>query len=61
LPGEKGLLGKQLLGLHVGLQLADLGQFVRRGTDDKLDDVTWSDFISPGLELSLLLASWIRQ
>ncbi len=43
-------------GLHVGLQVADLGQFVRRGTDDKLDDVRWADFVSPGAEVGVLLA-----
>lgn len=41
--------------LHAAVQLADLGQFVRRGTDDKLDDVRWSDFLAPGFELGVSL------
>lgn len=45
----------KFLGYHVGFQVFDLGQFVRRGTDDKLDSIRWADFVSPGMELSLLL------
>jgi hypothetical protein len=38
--------------LHLGIQLADLGQFVHR-SDNKLDDVRWDDFVSPGVELGV--------
>jgi hypothetical protein len=41
--------------LRGGVQLADLGQFVRRGSDDKLDDVRWSDFVSPGVEVGFAI------
>ena len=44
------------IGFRFGLQIADLGQFVREGSDDKLDDdIAWSDFISPGVEVGALL------
>jgi hypothetical protein len=42
-------------GVRFGFQVADLGQFVRRGTNDKLDSVRWADFMSPGAEFSFLL------
>ncbi len=42
-------------GAHFGFQVADLGQFVRHGTNDELDSVRWADFVSPGAEFSLLL------
>lgn len=38
-------------GVHAGFQVADLGQFIRPDEDD---DVTWSSFVAPGLELGLL-------
>lgn len=44
------------LGGHLGLQIFDLGQFVRQGGDDKLDDVRWADFVSPGVEFGYTLA-----
>lgn len=44
------------IGFRFGLQIADLGQFVREGSDDELDDdIAWSDFISPGVEVGALL------
>jgi hypothetical protein len=40
------------VGLHVGFQVADLGQFVRPTGDD---DITWSSFVAPGLEAGFLI------
>jgi hypothetical protein len=47
--------GKCPFGLHVGLVLADLGQFAAVGDAGSVDDVRWNNFLSPGLELGLLL------
>lgn len=44
------------IGLRIGVQLIDLGQFVRRNDDDELADVQWADFVSPGVEVGLSLA-----
>lgn len=41
-------------GFHLGLQLADLGQFVATGEDGAVGDVRWDSFFSPGLELGAL-------
>lgn len=41
------------LGVHAGLQLFDLGQFVR--SDDA--DVKWSSFVAPGVELGALIGT----
>ena len=50
--------GEYPLGVHVGLMLADLGQFAAVGTDEgTVDDVRWSNFLSPGVELGLLLGA----
>lgn len=54
LPGERRAFGKHL-GYRVAAQAADLGQFVRTGDDDQLDDVRWADFVSPGVEAGLLI------
>jgi hypothetical protein len=43
------------LGLRLGAQLADLGQFVRRGDDEMLAEVRWGDFVSPGIEAGVLI------
>lgn len=50
LPGPQGMVGVRL-----GAQIADLGQFVRKGTDEKVDEIEWADFLSPGVEAGLLL------
>lgn len=43
-------------GLYLSAQLADLGQFVRRGDGaDAMEDLTWADFVAPGLEAGLPL------
>lgn len=43
-------------GWHVAVQVADLGQFVRRDSDGELGDVHWADFVSPGIEVGYNLA-----
>lgn len=47
---DKRVKGRYV-GVHAGVQLADLGQFAR----DTANDVTWATFVSPGVELGLLL------
>lgn len=39
------------VGLHASLQFADVGQFAR----ETANDVTWATFVSPGLEVGVLL------
>ena len=43
------------LGWHAGLTLADLGQFLAADENGTVDDVRWSNFVSPGLEAGLLI------
>jgi hypothetical protein len=43
------------IALHVGVLLADLGQFVHHDDQDTLKPVHWDDFVSPGLELGVAL------
>lgn len=47
-------------GWHLGLQIADLGQFVTTGGDGTLNEVEWSSFLSPGLEAGVLVGEPTR-
>lgn len=42
----------EYMGLHAGVQLADLGQLI--GTDDDRT-ITWSSFVAPGVEAGFLI------
>jgi len=49
------LFGSKHLGWHAGLTLADLGQFAAVDADGNVDEVRWTSFLSPGIELGLLV------
>lgn len=52
LPSGSGVAGfRSFWGLHVGVQVADLGQFILPKGEG---DVTWSSFVAPGLEVGFL-------
>ena len=55
LPSSRGLVGVRL-----GAQVADLGQFVHRGTDDKVEEIEWADFVAPGVEAGMLLGKSVN-
>lgn len=44
-------------GLHTGVTIGDLGQFAAVGSGGNIDTVRWDNFISPGVEVGLLLGS----
>lgn len=45
------------LGGHLGVTVADLGQFLATDENGAVDDVRWSNFVSPGVEAGLLFGS----
>lgn len=53
---EGGLCRKHI-GLHLGLTLADLGQFLAVDDRGAVDDVRWSNFVSPGAEVGVLVGT----
>jgi hypothetical protein len=47
-------------GLFGGVQLVDLGLFVRKDEDGTLAPIEWSDFVAPGLEVGVSHAFFSR-
>ncbi|MEZ4401584.1 MAG: hypothetical protein R3B06_16280 [Kofleriaceae bacterium] len=55
--GGEPSCASRYVGWHAGLTLADLGQFLAAKDGGALDDVRWSNFVSPGAELGVLIGS----
>lgn len=55
--GEDRCMRNDNLGWHLGLSLADLGQFLAADENGAVDDVRWSNFVAPGIEAGVLFGT----